>query len=154
MVKNGNNGETTNSGKKVERFIADFLKAHDIDFAEQVPYQRWFGIDNTNRARRDLVLNLKGKRVAIELKTCGPRHGTANDKILYFPYDATQQMQCGDVWDYTICVVCPWEGTAWSPIIDRYISKAKNEAAKFSTEQSTILVMTQNEFFNWIEDNK
>lgn len=152
MIKNGNLGETTAIGLAKEQIVYSILKKYATRVETQKQYKRW--ISNGGNGRHDLFGNIAGKTVSMEIKAVGPRSGTANNKIAYFPYDIKCQIEdCNDAADVSILVVCPWTvDMVVPPNTIGLINSGIRKAELYSTDKHKIIVCMLADLENILEN--
>lgn len=150
-----NTGSTTLTGQTAAQQVLGLASQYTENLSVEHPYKRWL---TRGTGRYDLYGKLVRNNgqlvtVSIEVKAIGPRSGSANNKIAYFPYDIRCQVEdVKDAADISICVCVPWTTNMEVPNSTKdLIASGKRKAQQLSTVQNEIAVLYFNELESYLE---
>lgn len=151
-----NTGSSTVIGQAKEQQVLGLFSQYAQQCYQQKQYTRW--LTSGGPGRYDIwgkVLTNNGveKTVSIEVKAIGPRSGSANNKIAYFPYDIRCQIEdVADAAEISICVCVPWDDLMEVPSSTKdLIASGKRKATQLSTAEHQIAVLYISELEAYLE---
>ena len=150
-----NTGSTTLTGQTAVQQVLDLVLQYASKVSTEHPYNRWLTRGNGRYDIYGEFLRNNGQKatVSIEVKAIGPRSGSANNKIAYFPYDIRCQVEdVNDAADISICVCVPWDELMEVPNSTKdLIASGKRKAQQLTTPQNEIAVLYFNELEAYLE---
>lgn len=151
-----NTGSTTLTGQTAAQQVLDLVSQYASKVSVEHAYNRWLTRGNGRYDIYGEFIKNNGETVtvSIEVKAIGPRSGSANNKIAYFPYDIRCQIEdVNDAADISLCVCVPWDALMEIPNSTKdLIESGKRKALQLSTPQNEIAVLYFCELESYLEN--
>ena len=150
-----NTGSTTLTGQTAAQQVLQLVTQYADKLFVEHSYNRWLTRGNGRYDLYGHFVRNNGQTVTVsfEVKAIGPRSGSANNKIAYFPYDIRCQVEdCNDAADVSICVCVPWAHNMEVPnsTLD-LVASGKRKAKQLTTKANEIHVLYFNELDTFLE---